>query len=67
MCIDLGGLGYPFQDARVLVANTLVKKINNHYGSNLETYIKYVNTTVLGFFNTMRNAVNNGTCKLLQV
>ncbi|EFC38406.1 predicted protein [Naegleria gruberi] len=67
MCIDLGGLGYPFQDARLLVANTLVKKINNHYGSKLQTYVKYVNTTALGFFDTMKNAVNSGICDVISV
>ncbi|KAG2378551.1 hypothetical protein C9374_008190 [Naegleria lovaniensis] len=64
MCLEIGAV-YPFLDVKLLVGNTLVKKINAKYGTNYQAQFKYLNTSKLGFFTTVKNAVDSGECDVI--
>ncbi|KAG2378063.1 hypothetical protein C9374_008685 [Naegleria lovaniensis] len=64
MCMEMGVIS-PYLEVKHLVGNTIVQKINAYYGSNLQTQFKYLNTSLKGFFNTMKEGVDSGECDLI--
>ncbi|KAF0976551.1 hypothetical protein FDP41_004450 [Naegleria fowleri] len=64
MCMETGVIS-PYLEVKRMVGNTIVKKINAHYGVNLQAQFKYLNTSGKGFFNTMKDGVDSGECDLI--
>ncbi|EFC45519.1 predicted protein [Naegleria gruberi] len=64
MCIELGTI-YPHYEVKHLVSKMLVDKINANYKINLKVEYRYLNTSKLGFFATMRQGVDSGYCDMI--
>ena len=62
MCFETGTLS-PWLETKTKIAQMVVQKINSHYGTSYNANILRFNTSALGFFDTMKNAVNSGDCK----
>ncbi|KAL9654415.1 hypothetical protein ABK040_010442 [Willaertia magna] len=57
--------GSPRQETHVLVAKTLVRLLEKRYKIKLNYQMKQLDTSKLGFFNTLVNAVNSGECQVI--
>ncbi|KAG2378064.1 hypothetical protein C9374_008686 [Naegleria lovaniensis] len=64
MCMETGVIS-PYKEVKHMVGNTIVQKINDRYGTKLQVQFKYLNTSQLGFFTTMKNGVDSGECDLI--
>ena len=64
MCMEIGVL-YPWLAAKSMVGNGIVDKINAKYKTNIPVEWKYYNTSELGFFTTMKKAVDNCECDVI--
>lgn len=64
MCMETGVIS-PYKEVKHMVGNTIVQKINARYGTQLQVQFKYLNTSQLGFFQTMKNGVDSGECDLI--
>ncbi|KAL9654422.1 hypothetical protein ABK040_010447 [Willaertia magna] len=56
--------GSPRQEVHELVAKTLVRLLNTRYKINLKYSIKQLDTGKLGYFETIKNAVDSGECQV---
>ncbi|KAL9654403.1 hypothetical protein ABK040_010430 [Willaertia magna] len=56
--------GSPRQETHELVAKTLVRLLNKRYKINLNYVVKQLDTRKLGYFNTVKNAVDSGECQV---
>ena len=52
-------------ETKTKLSESVVKIINNHYKTNYINVVKRYNTTQLGFFETMKNAVGTGDCDIV--
>ncbi|KAL9654419.1 hypothetical protein ABK040_010445 [Willaertia magna] len=57
--------GSPRQEIHELVAKVLVKLLNRRYKINLNYEVKQLDTSKLGYFGTMKNAVDSGECQVI--
>ena len=53
---------FPWLNVFQLVGNGIVRMINQQYGVSLSAEFLALNTSSLGFFNTMKKAVYDGSC-----
>ncbi|KAG2373089.1 hypothetical protein C9374_012821 [Naegleria lovaniensis] len=63
-CFEIGTLT-PWLETKTKLAESVVKIINNHYKTNYINEVKRYNTSLLGFFDTMKNAVGTGDCDIV--
>ncbi|KAG2386828.1 hypothetical protein C9374_001863 [Naegleria lovaniensis] len=63
-CFEIGTLS-PWLETKTKLANNIVDKINAHYKTNYINEIKRYNTSLLGFFDTMKNALATGDCDIV--
>ncbi|KAF0981457.1 hypothetical protein FDP41_012114 [Naegleria fowleri] len=63
-CFEIGTLS-PWLETKTKLSESVVKIINNHYKTNYINVVKRYNTTQLGFFETMKNAVGTGDCDIV--
>src|SRR3989338_3502743 len=61
LCMESGAI-YPLYDIKIKVGETIVQNINKQYSISLKAEWKFYNTSQLGFFPTMRNAVDTKEC-----
>ena len=66
MCFEQGTLD-PWLLIKRAVANGIVGKLNAHYGTTMTANIMQLNTSALGYFETLLQAVDTGVCDVVSI
>jgi len=64
MCMEIGN-SYPWLNAKLMAGNGIVDKINARYKTSIPVEWKYYNTSLMGFFPTLKQAVDNCECDVV--
>jgi len=62
--LELGTLP-PWLTVKQRVGEGIVQKINAHYGTNIPYVYKQFDTTVMGYFDTLKSKVDSGECDII--